>query len=104
MAAEDLQELLHCLEPVVRSRGPACQSADRSAPPRCCRCCTALSSLLRALQELDGGWAGYKLARRLQARLAAGLGAEVRTEVGRAGPALTAQTMQVAHTQYGALQ
>ena len=77
---EDIQEILFYLDPLIRSRGNHVQS----------------ESLLRSLQELDGGWGQYKMATTIKKKLQLYMGDMVSQEVKKAsnGSDLTAEAMQ----------
>ena len=80
MKTEDIQEILFYLDPLIRSRGNHVQS----------------ESLLRSLQELDGGWGQYKMATTIKKKLQLYMGEVVSQEVKNAsnGSDLTAEAMQ----------
>ena len=78
--AEDIKEMLFYLDPLIRSSGAQASS----------------ESLMRSLQETDGGLGQYRLASVVRARLAEAMMEVIRQEVRRVvgGEALSAESMQ----------
>ena len=78
--AEDIKEMLFYLDPLIRSSG-----AQANA-----------ETLMRSLQETDGGWGQYRLASVLRTRLKEAMMEVIRQEVRGVlgGEALSAESMQ----------
>ena len=78
--AEDIKEILFYLDPLIRSSG-----AQANA-----------ETLMRSLQETDGGWGQYRLASVLRTRLKEAMMDVIRQEVRGVlgGEALSAESMQ----------
>ena len=67
ITGEDVQEILFYLDPLIRSAGPGPASQAYT--------------LVRALQEAEGGWGQYRLAAKLRLRLREAMMEAIRAEV-----------------------